>query len=296
MRIQSVYIGTLIALSLGACQSNIQESPEYKSLQQRTDSLQSQVAAKDQEVEDVSTAINEIENNLAAIEKDQLSINEIKKEGQDVNQKERINTMIAGIDNYIEQNRQKMERLEQQVKKGGKRVSGLQKLVASLRVSIAKKEEEITQLRSTITGLETENTGLKDAVATRDRSLTQRDSALSARQQMIEERDNEIFTAYYIHGTKRDLAEAGIIDKTGGFLGLGKTAKLSGKVDKTKFTAINTRVVDDINLGITKKKNVISSHPSDTYYITKQGEEVHLKITDLKRFWSLTRYLVVETK
>ena len=282
-------------LAFSSCSTNVQESPEYRSLQQRTDSLQQQVSAKEQEVEDVAATVNEIENNLTAIDKDQLSITTLKKEGQEANQKDRINEMIAGIDNYMEQNRQRMEKLESQVKKGGKRVAALQRLVTSLRASIAAKEAEITELRSTIDGLTTENTGLKGQVADRDRSLSSRDSTLAMRQKDIQERDTEIYTAYYIHGKKSDLEKAGVIDRKGGVLGLGKTSEVSGRIDKTKLTAIDMRNQDDVNLGITSRKNVISSHPSDSYYITKVGDETHLKITDFKKFWSLTKYLVIET-
>ncbi len=276
-----------------SCQSNVQESAEYRALQQRTDSLQQQVSAKEQEVEDVAATVNEIENNLLAIEKDQLSINTIKKEGQDATQKDRINEMIAGIDNYMEQNRQRMEKLESQAKKSGKKNAALQKLVANLRASIAQKELEITELRGTIETLTNENTGLKDAVAQRDRSLSQRDSVLSARQRDIQERDTEIYTAYFVHGKRKQLEEQGVIDRTGNIL--KKVSQVSGRVDKSRFTAVDMRNMTDINLGITKKKDVISRHPSDSYYMTKVGEETHLMITDYRKFWSLTKYLVVET-
>lgn len=287
-----VAVAGLFAIT--SCNSNVQESPEYRSLQQRTDSLQQQVSAKEQEVEDVAATVNEIENNLTAIQKDQLSISTIKKEGQETSQKDRINEMIAGIDNYMEQNRQKMEKLEARAKKAGKKNAALQRLVENLRATIAQKETEITELRSTIEGLTTENTGLKDQVAQRDRSISSKDSALAARQRDIQERDTEIYTAYYIHGRRGELEKSGIIDRKGNFL--SKTSQVSGRVDKTKFTAIDMRNQDDINLGITDRKNVISSHPSDSFYITKVGEETHLKITDYKKFWSLTKFLVVETK
>ena len=283
------------AIAFASC-SNPTESPEYKSLQQRSDSLSAQVNAKDQEVEDLAASINEIENNLSAIEQDKLSINKINKEGQQETQKDKVNSMIANIDNYIEQNRQKIETLEQKVKKSGSKNAALQRLVASLRASIAKKEGEIADLRNTVSGLETEVTGLKGQVSDRDRNLSQRDSMLQARQQMIEERDTEIYTAYYLFGNKKDLEKSGVIDKKGGFLGLGKTAAISGRLDKSKFTRINMRETDDINLGVTKKKNVISSHPGDSFYTTMVGEEVHLKITDYRKFWSNSKYLVVETK
>ena len=296
----SAVLVSVIALS--SCQKPT-ESAEYKALQQKSDSLQTQVAVKEQEVEEVTAMVNEIQNNLAAIEKDELSIGEIKKEGESQTQKDKINTMIAGIDGYIEQNRQKLEVLEQKVRANAGKNKSLQNMVAKLKETIVAKEAQITELRNTVSGLETEVTGLKETVVQKDnmisdkeRNLSRKDSMLNARQQVIEEKDNEIYTAYFIFGTKKDLANSGIIDKTGGFLGLGKTAKISSKVDKNKFTSINIKSVDDINLGVTKKKNVISSHPADSYAILKSGEESHLKITDYKRFWSLTKYLVVETK
>jgi hypothetical protein len=43
-----------------------------------------------------------------------------------------------------------------------------------------------------------------------------------------------------------------------------------------------------------KKKKMVSSHPDNSYYYTISGEEVFVKITDPAKFWSLTKYCVIE--
>jgi myosin heavy subunit len=288
------YIGFVAAMTLLGCEPKVQETPEYLALQQRSDSLLRQISAKDQEVEDVAAIVNEIEGNLAAIQKDQASINDLKKEGAQMSsQKDRINEMIAGIDNYMEQNRQRIAKLEGQAKKGGAKAAALQKLIDQLRTTLDAKELELTQLRTSIDSLAEVNTGLRQAVAERDVVISRKDSALKNRQKDILDRDTEMNWGYFVFGPREDLMESSIIDRKGSIF--KKTSILNGQVDKSKFTQIDVRKVDDINLGITKHKNVVTPHPAESYYIALVGQEAHLKITDYKRFWSTSRYLVVET-
>jgi len=290
-----VTIGVLGILSLPGCEPKVQETPEFLALQQKSDSLLRQISAKDQESADVAAVVNEIEGNLAAIQKDQIAINELKKEGtQAATQKDRINEMIAGIDNYMEQNRQRIARLEAQAKKTGNKSKALESLIAQLRLTLDAKEVEITKLRTTVDSIAVANTGLKAAVVDREAIIQRKDSALLNRQKDILDRDTEIYTAYFLFGDRESLTAADVIDRKGNIF--KKTTILTGKLDKSKFTQVDIRKVDDINLGITERKNVVSTHPPDSYYIALVGEEAHLKITDQKRFWSTSRYLVVETE
>jgi chromosome segregation ATPase len=280
-------------LILPGCEPKVQETPEYLSLQQKSDSLLRQISAKEQDVANIAAIVNEIENNLAAIQKDQLSINSLKNSASgDAAQKDRINEMIAGIDNYMEQNRQRIEKLEAQARKGGSKAKALQELVVQLKASLEAKEIEITKLRANVDSLAGVNTGLKEQVVMRDAVITRKDSALAEKAKDILDRDTEMNKAYYIFGSRTRLVDAGAIDRKGNFL--KKTSIVSSRIDKSKMTLVDIRKIDDINLGITEKKDVISAHPSDSYYIALVGEEAHLKISDPKKFWSATRCLVVE--
>ncbi len=278
--------------TMWAC-TDPKETKEYKELSRSNDSLATQVSNRDQQLEDFVNSVNEIENNLAAIDKNQLAIGDLKKEGE-VKQKNRINEMIKGIDAYVVENRQKIERLEKQLKTSRNKSAGLTKLVEQLRQSIAEKEQQVNELLATISVLEGERDTLRSTVAQKDQELAQKETDIAAKQQTIDEKETNLTTAYYKIGSRKELLTDGIIQKSGGVLGAGRTFKLSPKMNTAVFTTVNIKNVSEIEMGNTDKKNVISAHPSDSYYFVKSDGQVLLKIVDFQKFWSMSKYLVVE--
>jgi len=284
-------VGTLLA-SMWAC-TDVKETQEYRDLARANDSLATQVSSRDQQIEEFVNSVNEIENNLAAIDKNQLAITDLKKEGE-VKQKDRINEIIKGIDAYVVENRQKLDRLEKQLKTSRNKSASLTKLVAQLKQSIAEKEQQVNELLATITVLEGERDTLRSTITRKDAEIAQKDTELASRQQAIEERETNLNTAFYKIGSRKELLTAGIIQKSGGVLGAGRTYKLSPKMVTTDFTSINIKNVAEIEMGNTDKRNVLSTHPSESYYFVKTDGQVLLKIVDPQKFWSVSKYLVVE--
>ena len=280
-----------------ACGS-VENSSEYKELQAKYDSVLAVSNGKAGENADLTKMIEEIESNLDSVAKDQLVVNELNKEGYQ-NQKEKIDAMIAGINSYMEQNKAKMESLEKKAAKAGKANKTLQKMIASLKKTITEKEAQIVEMQSTIQGLEVKVGELNQTVATKDQEisakneeLSKRETELVERQKTIDAKETELTTGYFTFGTRKELAESGVIKREGNFL--GKVSKISEKLDNSKFKKINIKTLSEIKLGIVKKKTVISAHPENSYYFTTSGQEVFLKISDYNKFWSLSRYCVVE--
>jgi uncharacterized protein (DUF3084 family) len=249
---------------------------------------------------ELNSIISEIEANLDSVSKDQDMVSELNKEGYE-NQKEKIDAMISGINSYMEKNKAKMVALEKKVKKSGKANSALQKMVENLKKQILQKEEQLVAMQSTIQGLEVKVGELNQTVAVKDQEIaakteeiTKKDNELVERQKTIDSKENELTTGYIAYGSKKELAEKGIIKKEGGVLGMGKVLKLSDRPDNTKFRKINIKTLSEIRLGMVKKKKMVSSHPDNSYYYTISGEEVFIKITDYNKFWSLTKYCVIE--
>jgi hypothetical protein len=284
-------VGSLLA-SMWAC-TDVKETQEYRDLARANDSLATQVSSRDQQIEEFVNSVNEIENNLAAIDKNQLAITDLKKEGE-VKQKDRINEIIRGIDAYVVENRQKLDRLEKQLKDSRNKSAGLTKLVKQLRQSIAEKEQQVNELLATISVLEGERDTLRSTITRKDAEIAQKDTELASRQQAIDERETNLNTAFYKIGSRKELLTAGIIQKSGGILGAGRTYKLSPKMVTTDFTSINIKNVAEIEMGDTDKRNVLSTHPSESYYFVKTDGQVLLKIVDPQKFWSVSKYLVVE--
>lgn len=277
---------------------NVEESKEYKELQAKNDSLMALVNGTRGENAELNKMMEEIESNLDSVAKDQMVVNELNKEGYQ-NQKEKIDAMIAGINSYMEQNKAKMEQLEKKAKKAGKANAGLQKMIASLKKQISEKEAQIVEMQSTIQGLEVKVGELNQTVAAKDQEISakneeisQKDNELVERQKVIDSKETELTTVYYTFGTKRELVDQGVVKKEGNFL--GKTLKTSEKLDNSKFKKANMRSLTEIKLGIIKKKKVVSAHPENSYYFTTSGQEVFLKISDYNKFWSLTKYCIIE--
>jgi hypothetical protein len=156
-------------------------------------------------------------------------------------------------------------------------------------------------MQSTIQGLEVRVGELNQTVASKDQEIaskneeiTRKDAELSERQRTIESKETELTTAFYTFGTRKELADMGVIKKEGGVLGMGKTVKISERLDNSKFKKVNLKSLTEIRLGIVKKKKVVSAHPDNSYYFTSSGQEVFMKISDPAKFWSLTKYCVIE--
>jgi Txe/YoeB family toxin of Txe-Axe toxin-antitoxin module len=103
-----------------------------------------------------------------------------------------------------------------------------------------------------------------------------------------------INTAYYAFGTKKELELNKIIDKTGGFLGLGKSSKLKDDFNTSYFTKVDITKLNNIPLS-SKKVKVITTHPTDSYKLitTPEGVIEKLEILDASKFWSASKYLVI---
>ena len=96
--------------------------------------------------------------------------------------------------------------------------------------------------------------------------------------------------AYLMNGGR---TTKGVITKKGGFIGIGKTEQLKQDFNTDYFTQVDITETQAIDL-FSKKANILTSHPSDSYKLEGDDESVDkLVILDPVRFWSASKYLVV---
>jgi len=100
-------------------------------------------------------------------------------------------------------------------------------------------------------------------------------------------------------GTYNELKEAGIVAKTGGFIGIGRKQGTVAGMSTERFTEIDRTKVTTITIN-KKKAVVISQHPEDSYELVADEENsnvtAYLRILNPTQFWKYTDYLVVSTK
>ena len=105
--------------------------------------------------------------------------------------------------------------------------------------------------------------------------------------------------AYYIVGTYSELKELGIVNKSGGFIGIGKKQQASENMDVSHFQTIDRTKVTTITVN-QRKAQIISKHPEGSYELVMDENDsktvAYLTIKDVNAFWRFTKYLVISTK
>ncbi len=193
---------------------------------------------------------------------------------------------IAALRSGIEANKTRIVQLESSLKKCGVKTAGLERLIAGLKRTVADKEIEVAQLTSQVDSLHTTVNGLNQTVAEREDTLHTRDSQL-------EDRRHELATVYYVVGKKDELKKQGVIQSSGGVLGLGKTVLPAANPDPTVFTPLDTDASTTIRIP-SKTARVISAQPLSSYEIVPSGEnESELRILKPLEFRKIKQVVIL---
>lgn len=260
------------------CQNSSQSS---KNLGVKNDSLQRLVIEKDSAIYAFMNTFNSIESNLQSI-KEKEKIITLNATGSENNGKNQINEDIQFIYNLMLENKAKVKKLEQQLKKAGVSNKNLQATISNLQIKLQEKDAEILQLRNQLKDLNIKVDEMGYAIDTL-KFINQ------ARQMVIDNQDKDLHTAYYLFGSAKELKKAKIIDKKGIFSG-GK--KINKNFDKELFTEIDIR--EETYFPINAKKiKILSVHPEKSYTLVGEKPIEGIDISNPDEFWSISKYLVV---
>jgi hypothetical protein len=113
------------------------------------------------------------------------------------------------------------------------------------------------------------------------------DDALSE----ADQKNKLLNTAYYTAGNEKDLISKGVITKQGGFIGLGKTQKLSESFNKNNFVKVDISKLKSIKLSANKIK-LVTTHPQNSYSIKQVENKCVISIINSAEFWSASKYMV----
>jgi hypothetical protein len=240
----------------------------------------------------------EIDRNLQVIQEKQgtIMLGPGSTEEKGITTKERILRNIQVINSLVDENKQKIASLEEQVKKYKYSNAKVLKLISDAQSKIKTYEESIASM--------------KTQIAQKDSLIAQKQFDLSTLQvkmdetemksQMLEELsmryDKDLNTAFYTKGSYSELKKEGVLQPTSGLGTIVKKEKLNLKAPTAVYTEIDIREVDSIPVNA-KKVKLLTYHPSGSYELKKEnGQVAWLAITDPAEFWKVSKYMVLETK
>jgi hypothetical protein len=275
-----------VTLSLTSCKN--EEPMQDTRVVRERDSLIKIIDENENSTNEFVASFNEIEKNLDLVREKQgiIAVNADKLNDSKMNQKDRINEEIKAINDLMDANTKTIKDLNKKLSRSGRKNKELQKTVDLLTEQLNDTYGQLEQLNAQLESLNAQVTQLQTAMDTLN-------SQNMAQMQNIQTKTAELHTAYYIVGRSKELQDSKIVDKKGGLLGLGRTAKINDNVDKTKFTKID--YVETTTIPVNSKDvKIITAHPTDSYTLDKTGKVVNnIIISDPEKFWSSSKYLVV---
>lgn len=287
---KKLLVACLCVLAMASC--NVKNSDEYKALQAERDSLLLAAGQGNSELAEVNSLINDIEENFKQIRDAEkyLTLESKNKGEMSKDTKTRVMDNFEMVNEILKKNKADIEKLNQKLQSSSGQMSGLKGTIERLNTELTDRANTITELKTSlatrdaqIASLQTDVQSLTDNVETLSTQTTEQAAK-------IKEQDKELNTAYYMFGTSKELKEAKVV--TGGFLASSKI--LNEGIEKSKFIKIDIRDTQSIPV-YDKKAKILSENPKDSYVLEKDASgKIVIKITDYKKFWSLTKFLVVE--
>jgi SMC interacting uncharacterized protein involved in chromosome segregation len=246
---------------------------------------------RDSTINDWVVTFDQIEKNLQTIKEKEkiITLNASDREFSK-DRKKQIMEDINYINALLDQNKKKIASLNDQLKKSGSTIKGLQNMITELEAAMKKSEIEIADLKTALTEKNFKIEQLNSTVNDMQVAITQKDQTISTQ-------TAEINKAFIAAGTFKDLKAKGLLYKEGGFLGLGKSKSLKENFPDSLFSQVDITVTKTIPVN-SKTAKLITEHPAGSYEMIHETKDkiAYIEITNPNEFWKISKYAVVEIK
>ena len=278
-------------LAVASCNQDAAKKAEQIAQQQR-DSLEQIISQKDNEINDMMTTLSDIEEGFREITEAQSRVT-LAKQGEGTNTMQRIKENFLFIQSQMQQNKELINKLKQQVRESSVKGGQLKKIIDNLTQQLETKDHQLQALREELDRKDIHIAELDEKVASLNTNVTSLKEDNEKKEETITSQDKALHTAWFVFGTKDELKTQRILSKDGLF---SKTKLLEKDFNKDYFTKIDIRIDKEIKL-YSKSAQIMTSHPAGSYTLQRDAnKQFVLRISDPDTFWSISKYLVVLVK
>ena len=283
-------------LGSGDTKKEKEAASREEQLMRERDSLMNELRMARNESGDLMEIVNQIEEGFKQInEAENIVVNNQREGGN----RQAIIDNMALIQNKLQLNRELIANLQQQLRTSN---NGNAELRQKMEETVARLNEQLEEKTRQIENLRQELEKRDIRIAEQDREITnlnqnvgqltetskQQQRTIEQNNQQLARQDQDLHTAYFVFGTKKELKEQRILKN-------GEVLKASD-FNRNYVTKIDYRVTKTIKL-YSKSATLMTSHPADSYSLDKDSNGQYvLRITNPDRFWSMSKYLVITVK
>ena len=273
------------ALSLGACNMT---GGQQDAIQQERDSLQRIINEKDMELDDIMGTFNEVQEGIRRINEAEGRVTIADSSPEGASSRDIIRENMEFIQQAMQQNRDMIAQLQEKLKNSSIKATKLQKTIENLQSQIDVQAARIQELEASLAEKDALIEAQGDAIAGLSNDVASLTEENRAKNEKVQAQEKELNTAWFVFGTKSELKEQKILTS-------GDVLK-SGDFNKDYFTKIDIRYDKDIKF-YSKSAQLLSTHPAGSYQLTKDKQGLYeIHISDPQKFWSVSKYLVVQVK
>lgn len=252
----------------------------------QADSLNSIIAQKDSELNDMLGTLNEIEDGLNQINEAENRV-VLLKNGEGATKRQKLKEDVQFIATRMKQNKELLAKLQKQLANSSFQGDQLKKTIENLQKQLVEKEKQLQALREELDSKDIHIAALDETINNLNTQTSNLTKESSKKTEVINAQDKQLNTAWYVFGTKKELKEQSIIQD-------GKV--MTGNFNKNYFTKVDIRNLSEIKL-YSKSAKLLTTHPSSSYSLVRDANKQYtLRITNSQLFWSTSKYLVVLVK
>ena len=288
---KTALLSLIVIAAFALCFNSCGESTAEKSLQQENDSLRNVIVNMEQSVDSYFKELNDIADNIDRMKSIEGYLDHQSNiDGISADPTQRIQDNLDVLNKLMQENNEKIKSLNKKLQNSGLKISSLQKQITKLTADNEALASEMVQVRKRLEEQNLIIASQSDSIS----AISNQNEALIAQNEETTSRLNqtteELNVAYYVWGTSKELKAKGIVPK-----GIGGARKvLTEDFNQDHFIKIDIREVNQINT-YAKRAKVLTTHPANSYVLEKVDGTYTIRITDYKTFWSISKYLVIET-
>jgi len=281
---KKIFIVAVLAAVMVGCKEN--QAKQDAVVMQLRDSLNSIITQKDNELNDMMTTLNDIEDGFREINEAQGRV-ALAKQGEGTNTKARIRENMQFIQNTMKQNRELINKLKQQLRESSFKSDQFKRALETLTAQLEEKDKQLQLLRDELEDRDIYIGELGEKIEDLNTNVATLTEESAQKTETINTQDKQLNSAWFVFGTKKELKEQKI---------LVDGDVLQSNFNKDYFTKIDIRIDKEIKLYSSSAK-MLTDHPSSAYTLQRDANKQYiLRITDPQLFWSTSKYLVILVK
>jgi len=256
--------------------------------QSQVDSLKAALEQRNADYQQLDEFLTIVSSGLDSIARQETDIYNMGKESPTIS-REQIKEDLSRFQQTLKLQRERIAQLERKLNASSGEGQKMKSIIASLKLQLTEKESQIAELQSQLNDKNFTIQDLSQRMGVMSKRITAQEEVITSQNEMMQQQDDIINEGFYKIATKSELKDAGLL--TGGFL---KKNKIDyNNVNKSQFRSIDIRQFTELSIP-SKTPKILTQVPEDSYVLETNGNKSVLRIIDINKFWSVSKFLIIQ--